>query len=62
MTLEEKRDILLQQVADLYEIREAGREENPVLDRKIRLTEKRLEVLGVTDLAALREHMKKEAE
>lgn len=54
MTVEEKRDILLEILADLYVIKAANKEENAVLDHKIKVTEKRLEVLGVTDLADIR--------
>lgn len=54
MTVEEKRDVLLEILADLYTIRAANKEENAVLDHKIKVTEKRLEVLGVTDLSAIK--------
>ena len=54
MTVEEKRDVLLEVLADLYTIKAANKEENAVLDHKIRVTEKRLEVLGVTNLADIR--------
>lgn len=54
MTVEEKRDMLLEVLADFYTIRAANKEENAVLDYKIRVTEKRLEVLGITDLSDLR--------
>ncbi len=54
MTIEEKRDTLLEILADLYTIKAANKEENPVLDYKIRVTEKRLEVLGVNDFSGLR--------
>lgn len=54
MTVEEKRDMLLEMLIDLYLIKEASREENKVLDYKIKTTEKRLEVLGVTDLSDIR--------
>lgn len=54
MTVEEKRDMLLEVLADLYTIKAANKEENAVLDYKIKVTEKRLEVLGVTDLAELK--------
>ena len=54
MTLEEKRDTLLEILADLYVIKAANKEENAVLDHKIKVTEKRLEVLGVTDLSAIK--------
>ena len=54
MTLEEKRDMLLEILADLYVIKAASKEENTVLDHKIKVTEKRLEVFGVTDLADIR--------
>ena len=54
MTVEEKRDMLLEVLADLYTIKAANKEENPVLDHKIKVTEKRLEVLGVTDLSDIR--------
>lgn len=50
MTVEEKRDMLLEVLADLYTIKAANKEENAVLDHKIKVTEKRLEVLGVTNL------------
>jgi len=54
MTVEGKRDMLLEVLADLYTIKAANKEENSVLDYKIKVTEKRLEVLGVTDLADIR--------
>lgn len=54
MTVEEKRDILLEVLADLYTIKAANKEENAVLDHKIKVTEKRLEVLGVTNLADIK--------
>lgn len=54
MTVEEKRDMLLEVLADFYTIKAANKEENAVLDHKIKVTEKRLEVLGVTDLASIK--------
>lgn len=54
MTVEEKKDMLLEVLADLYDIKGANKEENAVLERKIKIVEKRLEVLGVTDLADIR--------
>lgn len=54
MTVEEKRDMLLEILADLYTIKAANKEENAVLDHKIKVTEKRLEVLGVTDLSDIK--------
>ncbi len=54
MTVDEKRDMLLEVLADLYTIKAANKEENAVLDYKIRVTEKRLEILGVTDLADIK--------
>ncbi|MCI8958587.1 MAG: hypothetical protein HFG62_05650 [Lachnospiraceae bacterium] len=54
MTIEEKRDMLLEMLADLYTIKAANKEENAVLEHKIKVTEKRLEVLGVTDLASIK--------
>lgn len=54
MTVEEKRDSLLETLADFYTIKAANKEENAVLDYKIRLTEKRLEVLGVNDFSSIR--------
>lgn len=54
MTVEEKRDMLLEYLAALYRIKAASKEENPVLDCEIRVVEKRLEVLGVTDLTTLK--------
>lgn len=54
MTVDEKKDMLLEFLADLYEIRSGNDGENPVLDRKIRIIEKRLEVLGVTDLNTIK--------
>lgn len=54
MTMEEKRDMLLEVLADLYTIKVANKEENAVLDHKIKVTEKRLEVLGVTDLSDIK--------
>jgi len=50
MTVEEKKDMLLEFLADLYEIRKEQKDENETLSRKIKIIEKRLEVLGVTDL------------
>ena len=54
MAIEEKRDMLLEMLADLYTIKAANKEDNPVLDYKIKVTEKRLEVLGVTDLSDIK--------
>ena len=54
MTIEEKRDMLLEMLADLYTIKSANKEETAVLEHKIKVTEKRLEVLGVTDLASIK--------
>ena len=54
MTMEEKRDMLIEILADLYTIKAANKEENAVLDNKIKVAEKRLEVLGVTDLADIK--------
>ncbi len=54
ITVDEKRDMLLEMLADLYTIKAANKEENAVLDHKIKVTEKRLEVLGVTDLADIK--------
>ena len=54
MTIEEKRDMLLEMLADLYTIKAANKEENAVLEHKIKVPEKRLEVLGVTDLASIK--------
>ena len=54
MTVEEKREMLLEVLADLYTIKAANKEENAVLDHKIKVTEKRLEVLGVTDLTDIK--------
>lgn len=54
MTVDEKKDMLLEMLADLYTIKAANKEENTVLDHKIKVTEKRLEILGVTDLADLK--------
>ncbi len=54
MTVDEKKDMLLEILADLYAIKAANKEENTVLDHKIKVTEKRLEILGVTDLADLK--------
>lgn len=54
MTVDEKKDMLLEFLADLYTIKAANKEENAVLDHKIKVTEKRLEILGVTDLADLK--------
>lgn len=54
MTVEEKKDILIEILSDLYTIKAANKEENPVLDYKIKVTEKRLELLGVTDLSDIR--------
>ena len=49
----EKRDMLLKLLSDLYEIKAAIQGENSVLEHKIKVFEKRLEVLGVTDLTSL---------
>ena len=54
MTVEETRHILLEVLADLYTIKAANKEENAVLNHKIKVTEKRLEVLGVTDLSDIK--------
>lgn len=54
MTVEEKKDILLEVLADFYTIKAANKEENAVLDHKIKVTEKRLQVLGVTDLSDIK--------
>ncbi len=54
MSVEEKRDMLLEMLADLYMIKAANKEENAVLNHKIKVTEKRLEVLGVTDLSDIK--------
>ena len=54
MTVEERKDMLLEILTDLYSIKAANKEENSVLDYKIKVTEKRLQVLGVTDLADIR--------
>ncbi|MDE7478629.1 MAG: hypothetical protein K2M91_11890 [Lachnospiraceae bacterium] len=54
MTIDEKKDMLLEMLADLYTIKAANKEENAVLDYKIRVAEKRLEILGVTDLADIK--------
>lgn len=54
MAVDEKRDMLLEMLADLYTIKAANKEENAVLDHKIKVTEKRLEILGVTDLADIK--------
>lgn len=43
MTIDEKKDMLLEMLADLYTIKAANKEENAVLDYKIRVAEKRLE-------------------
>ena len=54
MTVEEKKDMLLEFLSDLYEIKSMETQENPTLERKIRILEKRLDVLGVTDLTDIR--------
>ena len=54
MTIEEKRDMLLEMLADLYTIKAANKEENAVLEQKIKVTENRLEGLAVTDLASIK--------
>ena len=54
MAVEEKRDMLLEMLADLYTIKAPNKEENSVLDHKIKVTEKRLEVLGVTNLSDIK--------
>ena len=50
MTVDEKKDMLLEFLADLYEIKRSMEDGGCTLDRKIKVIEKRLEVLGVTDL------------
>lgn len=54
MAVEEKRDMLLEVLADLYTIKAANKEENAALDYKIKITEKRLKVLGVTNLSDIK--------
>ena len=54
ITVDEKRDMLLEMLADFYTIKAANKEENAVLDHKIKITEKQLEILGVTDLADIK--------
>ena len=54
ITVDEKRDMLLEMLADLYTIKAANKEENAVWDHKIKITEKQLEILGVTDLADIK--------
>ncbi|MBR3307572.1 MAG: hypothetical protein IKI75_10035 [Lachnospiraceae bacterium] len=54
MTVEEKRDMLLEFLSDLYTVKAASKEENSVLDYKIKVLEKRLEALGVTDLSDIK--------
>lgn len=52
ITIVEKRDMLLEFIADLYEIKDD--DTDATLERKIKIIEKRLEVLGVTDLNDIR--------
>lgn len=50
--VQEKRDMLLEFIVDLYEIKDDNTD--ATLERKIKIIEKRLEVLGVTDLNDIR--------
>ena len=54
MTVEEKRDMLLEVLADLYEIRESIDQDIPVLNHKIKVIETRLKALGVADFSDLK--------
>lgn len=54
MTLEEKIDMLADFLIDLYEIREAIDGDFNILDHKIKATEARLRMLGVTDFNDLK--------
>lgn len=50
----EKKDVLLAFLADLYEIEASIKEPSPELLHKIRVMERRLSVLGVTDYSDLK--------
>lgn len=54
MTVEEKRDILLEVLADYYEVREAAGQDIPILNHKIKVLETRLKALGTTDFSDLK--------
>ena len=50
----EKRDMLIEQLVMLYQIKAASKEDNPVLDYNIVVTEQRLTALGYCDLNKLK--------
>lgn len=50
----EKRDMLIEQLVMLYQIKAASKEENPVLNFNIVVTEQRLTALGYCDLNKLK--------
>ena len=50
----EKRDMLIEQLVMLYQIKAASKEENPVLDFNIVVTEQRLTALGYCDFNKLK--------
>ena len=54
MTELEKRDMLIEQLVMLYQIKAASKEDNPVLDYNIVVTEQRLTALGYCDLNKLK--------
>lgn len=50
----EKRDMLIEQLVMLYQIKAASKEENPVLNFNIVVTEQRLTALGYCDFNKLK--------
>lgn len=60
MSDKEKIDVLMEKLADLYEIQFYSKEENVVLEYKISITEARLNAMGVTDFSGLKPKKKKE--
>lgn len=54
MTIEEKRDMLLEFYGQLWRIKTFNKEENPELEYQLIMLEKRLSVLGVTDLSDIK--------
>ena len=59
MSDKEKIDVLMEKLADLYEIQFYSKEENVVLEYKISITESRLNAMGVTDFSGLKPKKKK---
>ncbi|MBR1742143.1 MAG: hypothetical protein IJ733_09825 [Lachnospiraceae bacterium] len=54
MSDKEKIDMLLEQLAMLYEIEADLKEKSEVLSHKIRITETRLKAMGVSDFSDLK--------